>query len=247
MTHKGCLMLFLMLVYSLVFISLSFSEVLLYTGFEEDAVGKPPEEPADTWQTSGAGFEVDNTHAKNGSQSLGIMGGAGNQAIAAAIDTQSQLITVEFWLYLDGAERSLSLFILDPDAALTDWAAAGPYINWMGGKVRSYAGAWEEMGDFGTGDWHYVRLVFDTDASTFDLYWGDSIKDVHAEKPLGKDMAFRSNIGGAAGKVAFNTYDLASAAYIDDLLIYEGDVLPKSILAVEPRGKLAITWGDIRQ
>jgi len=221
-------------------------EILLLTGFEADSVGKPPEKPKDVWQASGGGFEVSNSRVKEGKNSLAILGGAGDQALAAMIETESQVVTAEFWLYVDGADRSLTLFAQDSNTGLTDWGAAGPYVNWLGDKVRHYPGAWEEIGDFKSRKWHYVRLVVNTDDSAHDIYVGDSIAAVHAGKPLGEKLGFRSNIAGPPGKILFGTYGQVTAAYIDDFLIYEGDVLPKGILAVEPGAKLTLTWGEVK-
>jgi len=222
-------------------------EILLLTGFEDDGVGKPPEKPKDTWQASGGGFEVSNSQVKEGKKSLAILGGAGDQALAAMIEIESQVVTAEFWLYVDGADRSLTVFVQDSDSGLTDWGAAGPYVNWIGDKVRHYPGAWEEIGDFKSQKWHYVRLVVNTADSAHDFYVGASIAEVHAGKPLGKKLGFRSNIAGPPGKILFSTYGQVTAAYIDDFLIYEGDVLPKGILTVEPGGKLALTWGEVKK
>lgn len=246
-TTKRLLALTTVAFYVLIVSSAFSGEILLQTGFEGDGVGKPPEEPKGTWQASGGGFEVTNSQVKEEKNSLAILGGAGNQALAAMIETQSQVITAEFWLYVDGAERSLTIFVQDSNSGLTDWGAAGSYVNWLGDKVRHYPGAWEEIGDFKSQKWHYVRLVVNTAESAHDIYVGDSIAAVHAGKPLGKKLGFRSAIAGPPGKLLFGTYDQAAQAYIDALLIYEGDVLPKGIFAVEPEDKLALTWGEVKK
>lgn len=246
-TTKGFLALTTVAFYVLIVSSASGGEILLLTGFEDDGIGKLPEKPKDTWQASGGGFEVSNSQVKEGKNSLAILGGAGDQALAAMIETKSQVITAEFWLYVDGADRSLTVFVQDANSGNTDWGAAGPYINWIGDKVRHYPGAWEEIGDFSSKKWYYVRLVVNTAESAHDIYVGDTIAEVHSGKPLGKKLGFRSDIAGPPGKLLFGTYGQVTQAYIDALLIYEGDVLPKGIFAVELEDKLALTWGAVKK
>ena len=246
-TTKGLLALTTVVFYVLIVSSAFSGEILLQTSFEGDSVGKPPGDPKETWQASGGGFEVSNQQVKEGKNSLGVLGGGGNQALAAMIETQSQVITAEFWLYVDGQDRSLTLFVQDSNSNLTDWGAAGPYVNWIGNKMRHYPGAWEEIGDFSSQKWHYVRLVVNTAESSHDIYVGDSIAEVHGGKPLGKKLGFRSKIAGPPGKLLFGTYDQATLAYVDALLIYEGDILPKGIFAVESEAKLTLTWGELKR
>jgi hypothetical protein len=226
--------------------SLCNGEILVQTGFEGDDVGELPQEPEDAWQASGAGFEVSGDIVKEGSKSLAAIGGGGNQALGVFFETQSEVITAEFWLYIDGVERSLTAFVQDSNSGLTDWGASGPYLNWIGDGVRHYPGAWEDIGEFTSGEWHYVRLVVDLGASSHDIYVGDAAEETHAADPLGKDLGFRSAIAPPPGKVVFSTYDLTAPAYVDDLLIYEGDVIPEGIFAVEPKDKLALTWGEVK-
>jgi len=244
---KGFLALTLIAVCILLFTNLSNSEILLQTGFEKDKIGDIPKEPPDIWEASGAGFEVDDSHVKEGKQSLALPGGGGNQALGALIDTPSEVVTAEFWLYVEGAERSLTFFTLSADSALTDWAAGGSYINWIEEIIRHYIGAWNEIGPMTSDEWHYVRIVTDTSESIFDVYVADTVTEVHAGEPLGKDLGFRSDIAVPSAKICFSTYGLISPAYVDELLVYEGGVLPKGIFAVKPEGKLALTWGKIKE
>ena len=162
------------------------------------------------------------------------------------VDTKNQVVTSEFWLYVEGAERSLTFFILGANSGLTDWGAAGPYVNWIGEKIRHYPGNWEEIAPLTSDEWHYIRIVTDTSSSIFDIYAADTEAKVHAGKPLGKDLGFRSNIEGPPAKICFGTYGMATPAYIDNLLIYEGDEVPENIFVVKPEGKLALTWGKVK-
>jgi hypothetical protein len=232
---------------TLIATSLYGGEILVQTGFEGDDVGEIPQDPEDAWQASGAGFEVSSDVVKEGSKSLAVMGGGGDQALAVLFETQSSVITAEFWLYIDGVERSLTVFVQDPDAALTDWAASGPYVNWIGDGLRHYPGAWEDIGEFTSGEWHYVRLVVDLGASSHDIYVADTAEETHSGDPLGEGLGFRSPIAPPPGKVLFSTYDMSVPAYVDNLLIYEGDVIPEGIFAVSPESKLASTWGEVRR
>lgn len=244
---QNFLVLSMMVVYTLMIANLSNGEILLQTGFEEDEIGKIPQEPPDTWQASGGGFEVDNSRVKEGKQSLAIPGGGGDQALGALIDTQSQVVTAEFWLYVEGAERSLTFFVLGANSGLTDWGSAGPYVNWIGGEMRHYPGQWEEIGPLTSDEWHYIRVVVNTESSAFDIYAADTAAEVHGGEPMGKELGFRSGIAGPPAKICFGTYGLVTPAYIDDLLIYEGDVVPEGIFAVEPEGKLTLTWGKVKK
>ena len=76
-TTKGLLALTTVAFYVLIVSSAFGGEILLQTGFEGDGVGKLPEEPKDTWQASGGGFEVSNGQVKEGKNSLAVLGGAG--------------------------------------------------------------------------------------------------------------------------------------------------------------------------
>lgn len=221
-------------------------EILVQTGFEEDDVGDLPQNPDDSWQASGAGFEISSDVVKTGSKSLAMMGGAGNQGLGVFFETSSSVITAEFWLYIDGVERSLCVLVQETNSALTDWAASGPYINWIADGIRHYPGAWEDIGEFVSGKWHYIRLVVDIGNASHDVYIADTPEEAHASDPVGKDLGFRTPIAPPPGKVVFSTYDLASWAYIDDLLIYEGNIVPEGLFAVAPGGKLTSTWGNIK-
>jgi len=230
----------------LVFVNLSSSDILLQTNFEKDNVGKIPQEPKDKWNSSGTGFEIVGDKVKSGKKSLGMLGGGGDQSLGAIFETKSQLITTEFWLFVDGVERSLTVFVQELNSGLTDWAASGPYVNWIGDKVRHYPGAWEEIGNFPSGKWLYTRLVVNIADAAYDIYYGDTTGEVYASKPKGKGLKYRTNIAGPPGKVCFGTYGLVTKAYVDDLVIYEGDVVPKGLFAVSPQSKMAVTWGNLR-
>ncbi len=244
---KSFLMLSAVIAYTLMISSLSYGDILIQTGFEDDDVGQLPQEPEKTWQASGAGFEVSSDVVKEGGKSLAMVGGGGNQALGVSFETSSSVITAEFWLYIDGVERSLTVFVQEPNSDLTDWAASGPYINWIGEGARHYPGAWEDIGEFTSGKWHYVRLVVDLGTSSYDMYVEDTVAEAHAGDPIGEDLGFRTAIAPPPGKVVFGTYGLVTIAYVDDLLIYEGDILPEGIFAIAQEGKLASTWGEVKK
>ncbi len=83
-------------------------KILVQTGFENDDVGEIPQEPADAWQASGVGFEVSGDIVKAGSKSLAAIGGGGDQALGVLFETQSQVVTAEFWLYIHDLEGYLA-------------------------------------------------------------------------------------------------------------------------------------------
>ena len=69
-------------------------EVFLQTGFEKESLGKPPED----WDIRGNQFEVTDDVVKTDKKSLGILGGADDDRVGVAIDTENPIISVEFWV-----------------------------------------------------------------------------------------------------------------------------------------------------
>lgn len=214
-------------------------EVFAQTGFEEFADGKLP----DDWEVVGGQFEVTKDTVKTDKKALAILGGADGDGLGVPIETENPIISVEFWIYIEGGGRSFNLKVATADNIGENNGCT--YINWDADIVRLYDGAaWQLIGEFETDTWKYLRVVADVDKSEFDFYVGDDRNDALGAKPE-KGLPFRNAALGPVAKwVAFYTWGMASPGYIDDLLIYEGaDPLD---LAVDPNGKLTTFWGHVK-
>ena len=240
---KSLLALALAAICALTFASLSNGRILIKTGFEKDKIGEIPQVPPGAWETMGPGIEVTNSHVKEGKHSLAILAGGERHVLGAPIDTKSPVVTVEFWLYVEGQGRSLTFFLLGPvDDLPESWGAAGPYVNWISGMIKYYSGNWVDIGPQTSDEWHYIRIVADTSKSVFDIYAADTVAEAHAGEPLGKDLEFRSDLGGPPAWICFGAHQMASSVYIDELSIYEDGTAN-----VKPEGKLASTWGKVKE
>ena len=214
-------------------------EVFAQTGFEEFAVGNLPKD----WEIIGGDFEVSGDTVKTDKKALAILGGGDGDGVGVPIETEDPIISVEFWVYIEGGGRSFNLKVATADGFGENNGCT--YINWDAGIVRLYDGAaWQLIGDFETDTWKYVRIIADVGKSEFDFYSGDDRNDALAAKPE-KDLAFRNAALGPVAKwVAFYTWGITAPGYVDDLLIYEGaDALD---LAVDPSGKLTTFWARVK-
>ena len=215
-------------------------EVYLQTGFEEFAVGNPPKD----WEIIGGDFEISGDTVKTDKKALAIMGGGDGDGLGVPIETENSIISVEFWVYIEGGGRSFNFKVATADGIGENNGCT--YINWDAGIVRLYDGAaWQLIGDFETDTWKYVRVIADVGKSEFDFYVGDDRNDALGAKPE-KGLPFRNAALGPVAKwVAFYTWGITAPGYVDDLLIYEGaDPLD---LAVDPNGKLTTLWGHVKQ
>ncbi len=235
--------LFIIFAMSLFIISIaSAQEVYLQTGFEKDTVGKPPTD----WevQADSEMMEVSTEQVKTDNKSLGILGGAHDETIGVPIETDNPIISVEFWVYITSGGRSFNFKVVTSDN-ITD-NNGGPYINWDAEKIQFFDGkGWVHIDNFETETWKYVRVVADADKSEFEIYIGNDRNQ--ALKDRGHDgLAFRNAAKNPTAKwVTFHVYSIVSPGYVDDLLIYEGSE-PLN-LDVDPKEKLATTWGNIKR
>ena len=214
-------------------------EVYMQTGFEEFAVGDPPPD----WEAIGGDFEVTKDTVKTDKKALAILGGADGNGLGVPIETENPIISVEFWIYIESGGRSFNLKVATADGIGENNGCT--YINWDAGIVRLYDGAaWQPIGEFETDTWKYVRVIANVDKSEFDFYVGDDRNGALGAKPE-KGLPFRNAALGPVAKwVAFYTWGMTSPGYVDDLLIYEGE--DPLDLAVDPNGKLATLWGQIK-
>lgn len=215
-------------------------EVFVRTGFEEFAVGDPP----DDWEAVGGQFEVSKDTVKTDKQALAILGGADGDGLGIAIETDNPLISAEFWIYVEGGGRSLNIKFASADNIGENNGCT--YINWDADMVRLYdGGAWQPIGEFETDTWKYVRIIADFEKSEFSFAFGDSRDDALGAKAE-DGLPFRNPALGPTAKwFAFYTWGMAAPAYFDDLLVYEGaDALD---LAVDPNQKLTTFWGQVKR
>ena len=215
-------------------------EVYLQTGFEEFAVGNPPKD----WEVIGGDFEISGDTVKTDKKALAILGGGDGDGLGVPIETETPIISVEFWVYIEGGGRSFNFKVATADGIGENNGCT--YINWDAGIVRLYDGAaWQLIGDFETDTWKYVRIVANVDKSEFDLYVGDDRNDAIGAKAE-QGLPFRNAALGPVAKwVAFYTWGITAPGYVDDLLVYEGE--DPLDLAVDPNGKLATRWGQVKQ
>ena len=215
-------------------------KVFVQTGFEEFAAGNPPKD----WEAIGGDFEVSGDTVKTDKKALAILGGADGDGLGIPIETENPIISVEFWLYIEGGGRSFNLKVATADGFGENNGCT--YINWDAGIVRLYDGAaWQLIGDFESDTWKYVRIIADVGKSEFDFYVGDDRDDALGAKPE-EGLSFRMPALGPVAKwVAFYVWGQTVPSYVDDLLVYEGaDALD---LAVDLTGKLTTFWGHIKQ
>ncbi|MYB00312.1 hypothetical protein F4X90_11635 [Candidatus Poribacteria bacterium] len=232
----------LTLVVALTFVFVGGSDaqkVFVRTGFEEFPTGNPPKD----WEAVGGDFEVSGDTVKTDKKALAILNGADGDGLGIPIETEDPIISVEFYVYIEGGGRCFNLKVATADGFGENNGCT--YINWDAGIVRLYdGGAWQPIGDFETDTWKYVRIIADVSKSEFDFYVGDDRDDALGAKPE-KGLAFRNAALGPVAKwVAFYTWGITVPGYVDDLLVYEGeDALD---LAVDPSGKLTTFWGRIK-
>ena len=104
--------LFVALISSLFFPQTAIAQkVLVQTGFEEFTVGEPPTD----WEVRGNQMQVTDATVKTDSKALGILGGANDDRVGVAIDTENPVISVEFWVMIKGAGRSFNLKVVSDD------------------------------------------------------------------------------------------------------------------------------------
>ncbi len=235
-----------MLVFALTFTLFSVQtaiaqEVLVHTGFEEFTLGEPPTD----WEVRGNQMQVTDDTVKIGDKSLGILGGANDDRVGIAIETENPVISVEFWVYVKGAGRSFNLKVVsDDNIAQND---GGVYLNWNANATRLFNGsAWVPVDDFPFETWKYVRVVADVGNSVFDYYVGDDRDQALTAEPK-TDLAFRKAATNPVAQwVVFHVYSTVAQGFVDDLLIYEG-AEPVNPAPVDPKGKLATFWGQVKK
>lgn len=234
----------------LIFATFAFADdLILYEDFEAYEVGEDP-----------AGWDTDNTvymdvvddPVKNGEKSFKVQCPDDEMDVWYEFGRVVTAVTIEFWIFPSSSSRTLSLLLLN---ASVERANAGPYMGWAPltpGFIDRYAsGGWGTTGvEFIDNDWTYVKVFADTARvpRSYDFYLAEG-PDSIPEDPQGKNIPFRNTGVSAFDRVLFLGWSgTAGPAYLDNLLIYEGDERPAGIggQAVEPMGKLATKWSTIK-
>lgn len=216
-------------------------DILLQTGFEDFTVGAPPTD----WEVRGEQINVTDETVKNGNKSLGIFGGSNDDRCGVAIETENPIISVEFWVFINGSGRAFNLKVISDDNIHAN--DGGVYMNWNANAVRLYNGsAWVAIDEFPFGSWRYVRVVADVGESKFDYYVGKDRDEALLADPI-QGLAFRKPASNPTAQwVVFHIYSSVAQGFVDDLLIYEGADPPVST-PVESKDKLTTYWGKVKQ
>lgn len=241
MAFCQCVLFTLALVLTFVFVgNTDARKVFVQTGFEEFPTGNPPKD----WEAIGGDFEVSTDTVKTDKKALAILNGADGDGLGIPIETEDPIISVEFYVYIEGGGRCFNLKVATADGFGENNGCT--YINWDAGIVRLYDGAaWQPIDEFETDTWKYVRIIADVSKSEFDFYVGDDRDDALGAKPE-KGLPFRMPALGPVAKwVAFYTWGITVPGYVDDLLVYEGEEALD--LAVDPNGKLTTFWAHVKQ
>ena len=224
----------------------TFADVLGSDDFEDSIVGEFPMK----WQVKDGvttdEFAVVDSPVKNGSKALKINSLVNDNCIWLEFGKSVTVASVEFWIYPEQEGRSATLLMLNGSI---DRATAGPYISWgqSAGMITRYTGGWGPTNTpFDAQVWTYTKIVADSDVDTLDIYLGggpDELPDV----PTEAGITYRVPTDGFDRILWLGWSDAVGPAYIDDVLVYEGDERPAgAVTAVEPVGKAATTWGAIR-
>ena len=86
-------------------------EVFAQTGFEEFAVGNLPKD----WEVIGGDFEVSGDTVKTDKKALAILGGGDGDGLGIPIETENPIISVEFYVYIEGGGRCFNLKVATAD------------------------------------------------------------------------------------------------------------------------------------
>ena len=230
-----------------VFVSLSplTSAVQLYgSDFERDTVGQPP----DGWEVGfdGAGeATVISDPIRNGNKVFAHSDLAQDQArhdvggvIWVVGDDGWQDYIVEYDAYFPTDFYMGSLFRFQEGEAfyLFDRRQGGPTFDFW----KRQAGGWTNVvagGAFGAQPEEWYRFRLEIEGDTFNAY----AKEIDDDTPFSAMEPLLTGTDGAFESGKFGLYGLI---YIDNIVI--GETEDDLVLAVEPSGKLAVSWGSVK-
>ena len=222
-------------------------DLILFETFEDYEVGDDPA----GWDTDNSNYmDVVEDPVKNGEKSLKVECPVDEQDVWFEFGREVQVVSLEFWIFPSTSNRTLSVLLLNGSV---ERGEAGPYMGWAAqtpGRIDKYVGGWVATGtEFADNEWTYIKIVADTTRSpkSYDIYLGED-RDNLPEEPQEKGLAYRNSGLTAFDRVLFLGWsNVAGPAYIDDILIYEGEERPSGVfISVEPVGKLAAKWSTIK-
>jgi len=222
-------------------ICFAIEEFIFYYDFNAEITGKPPKEP---WKPTAAGkIEVDKfPSADNKSVKITDTGGGGGMTLILDKPIVDKTISLEYnFLRKESSGGNLEIFYVLNQKCANDWAGVCIAMTTGENGVIQYndGGAWVDKEKIVNNVWHTVKNVMYLGEKKYDFYYD--------EKLMVKNAAFR-NYGGIEGIDKFNVANVGNGGstfvmYFDDIMLYEGTERPS---AVEPTGKLTITWGRIK-
>jgi hypothetical protein len=231
---------------SLLLVAVAASKILVFDDFEGNNVGDDPEGWTVVHGAAGD-LEVVNDIVKNGQRSLKVAHISNTNRTWIPFQTQSMIISAEFWLRVSQPGRTFTILLSDVE----DRAQAGPYIGFgaAGAGTVGYfteGPGWVVLGNFPDNQWKYVKVTADIDKGTFHLSVGDGPNGL-PEVPQYMDTPFRVPKGGPLNRAIFLGWDNTGPAHVDDFLIYEGSDRPVDIIAVKRlNSSLVTSWGYLK-
>ena len=235
--------LFFTLLCALFFTSLicfAIEDFIFYYDFNDEATGKPPSEP---WKLTAAGkIEVEDfPGADNKSVKITDNGSGGGMTLILDDPIVDKTVSLEYSLMRkESSGGNLEICYVLNQKCANDWA--GVCIAMTTGKngvIQYHDGAWVNKDKIVNDAWHTVKNVMYLAENKYDFYYD--------EKLMVKNASFR-DYGGIEGIDKFNIANVGNGGstfvmYFDDIMLYEGIERPS---AIEPAGKLTITWGQIK-
>jgi len=223
-----------------------FADMPILETFENDVIGNLPSNWKAKEGVTTDEFVVVSSPVMNGSKALKVNSKVDDHGIWIEFGKTVTVVSVEFWIYPDLAERSATLLMLNGSVNRAD---AGPYFCWgkTVGVITYYAGGWKPANtQFDAQKWTYAKVVADSGTDTFDLYLGGG-PDALPAQPQEDNLPYRVPVDGFDRIMFLGWSDTVGPAYVDDILVYEGNVRPAGLVApVEPWDKAAVVWGAIK-
>ncbi len=223
---------------------LCIARILVDDGFEDYNVGENPPAP---WEplvrnvADGGLFQVDETKAFEGTKSLKMIDKPSDWAsFGALIESDARIITYELHGYteLDNLRTLIMIMSSDNIQADNDEGKAN-YVAFMGsGFVEYHDGAWHPVANYQKNTWHHLACEINLDTQTYDLYVDDMTK------PAKADAAFWHPVEKLSYALVRGSPQ-GGPFWVDNVFVYEGSIGAES-KPVEPAGKMAATWGLVK-
>ena len=227
------------------FSSLAFGEQLYWSDFESEAIGDPPKGWELGFEGAGVGSVIKDP-VNSGNQVFAHTDLAdasarhdvgGNIWVVGNETWQDYIVEYDAYFPTDFYIGTLFRFIDDEQFYLFDRRQGGPTFDFW----KREAGVWTNIAagaafDAQPENWYRFRIVVEGD--TFEAY----AKEVGDDTPFETMDPLQTGSDGAFETGKFGLYGLI---YIDNIVV--GETEADLILAVESAGKIAVTWGDIKQ